>query len=422
MLDGIAALADGHLVKPFSPRELVARVASCLANARARSMVVADLSAEIAERTAERDRLWELSEDLLVRADHRGRLLEVSPSWARLLGLSGVLTGEVDHWSLVHPDDHAKTRAALEARRRTGAPVRFENRLVPHDGGAAIVVAWAFSPDRDDADSVLGIGRNVTAERAAHTALLEQMAERERLDATVRQMQRLEAVGQLTSGVAHDFNNLLTVIVGSLEVLESHNDPVRGERQIAMIRRAAHRGADLTGQLLAFSRKQYLEPRAIDLNAIVRGMNELLRTTMGGRIAVATVLPEPVWQALADPAQVELAVLNLAINARDAMDGRGALTVETGQATLGPPERPEEPDAGDYVTVAVSDTGTGIAPEIATRVFEPFFTTKPLGKGSGLGLAQVYGFAKQSGGGVSIRTAPGAGTTVRIFLPRAPAD
>ena len=423
MLDGIEALADGHLVKPFSPRELVARVASCLANSRARGALVANLSAEIAERTAERNRLWELSEDLLVRADHGGRLLQVSPSWSRLLGLPlRSAIGDIDHWSLVHPDDHAATRAALDAMRRTGTPVRFENRLLPHGGGAAVTIAWAFSPDRDDAANVLGIGRNVTAERAAHAGLLAEIAERERLDATMRQMQRLEAVGQLTAGVAHDFNNLLTVIVSSLEVLESHNDPVRGERQIAMIRRAARRGADLTGQLLAFSRKQYLEPRPLDLNATVRGMNELLRTTVGGRIAIATVLAEPLSEALADPTQIELAVLNLAINARDAMGGEGALTIETSHAALGPPERPEEPDAGDYVTVAVSDTGTGIAPDVVTRVFEPFFTTKPMGKGSGLGLPQVYGFAKQSGGGVSIRTELGTGTTVRIFLPRAAAQ
>ena len=175
------------------------------------------------------------------------------------------------------------------------------------------------------------------------------------------------------------------------------------------MRSAAERGATLTAQLLAFSRRQRLEARPVDLNATVAGMRDLLQTSMGSRVRLGTALDPELRRALVDPTQIELVLLNLAINARDAMEGGGSLTVETANVRLGAPQRPEEPPAGEYVMVAVADTGSGMPPEVAAKAFEPFFTTKPVGKGSGLGLAQVYGFAKQSGGGVSIETAPGRG-------------
>ncbi|HWE48134.1 MAG TPA: response regulator [Caulobacteraceae bacterium] len=255
---------------------------------------------------------------------------------------------------------------------------------------------------------------------AANRQLVRQIEERERVEATLRQMQRLEAVGQLTSGVAHDFNNLLTVVIGSLDFMQRDATDATNKRRISLAREAAERGAKLTAQLLAFSRRQRLEPKALNLNDTVTGMQDLLQSTLGGAAKLRVVLEPDLWSALVDPTQIELVILNLAINARDALPVGGDLTIETHNETIERRStRPEDADVGDYVVIAVRDNGAGMAPEIAERAFEPFFTTKPVGKGSGLGLAQVFGFAKQSGGGVSLQTAPGQGTTVKVYLPRA---
>ena len=255
---------------------------------------------------------------------------------------------------------------------------------------------------------------------AANQELVGQIEERERVEATLRQMQRLEAVGQLTSGVAHDFNNLLTVVIGVIDGLERGEQDERRLRRLGMAREAAQRGAKLTAQLLAFSRRQRLEPKGLNLNDTVEGMHELLRSTLGGQVRLKVEMGEGLWPALVDPTQIELVILNLAINARDAMPVGGALVIETANVQLSrKPRRPEEPDPGDYVCISVRDNGEGMTPEVAAKAFEPFFTTKAVGKGSGLGLAQVYGFAKQSGGGVALETAVGQGACVQVFLPRA---
>ena len=230
------------------------------------------------------------------------------------------------------------------------------------------------------------------------------MEERERVETTLRQMQRLEAVGQLTSGVAHDFNNLLTVVLGNIRFLDRELTAAgidgKIKQRLGYMRTAAERGAKLTDQMLSFSRRQRLEPRALDLNECVAGMHELLQSTMGGSIRIETRLAPDLWPAMADPTQLELAVLNLAINARDAMEIGGTLTVSTANVELGASDHPEGPPPGVYVEVCVTDTGSGMTPEVRAKVFEPFFTTKEVGKGSGLGLSQILGFAKQSGGGV----------------------
>jgi signal transduction histidine kinase/CheY-like chemotaxis protein len=258
---------------------------------------------------------------------------------------------------------------------------------------------------------------------AANRQLLRQIEERERVESTLRQLQRLEAVGQLTSGVAHDFNNLLTVVLGNISFLEKGlaKAGIDGKlaQRLTYMRTAAERGARLTDQLLSFSRRQRLEPKVIDLNETVAGMRDLLQSTMGGSIRIETQLTHDLWPALVDLTQLELAVLNLSINARDAMETGGTLSVGTANVQLGAPFYPEEPPAGDYVAVRVTDTGAGMSPEVRSKAFEPFFTTKEIGKGSGLGLSQVLGFAKQSGGGVRIRSEPNKGTTLEIFLPRA---
>jgi signal transduction histidine kinase/CheY-like chemotaxis protein len=262
-----------------------------------------------------------------------------------------------------------------------------------------------------------------TAELAAtNRQLVAQIEERQRVEANLRQLQRLEAVGQLTSGVAHDFNNLLTVVLGNIGFLEKtssfSNDP-KLQQRLSHMRLASERGAKLTAQLLAFSRRQRLEPRPFDVNESLENMHDLLRSTLGGGITINVQFQQGIWPAFADPDQIELVVLNLVINARDAMDNEGTVTIATSNAKVETSERPEEPVAGDYIMIGVTDTGTGMTREVLAKAFEPFFTTKEIGKGSGLGLSQVLGFAKQSGGGIRIDTRVGEGTSIEVYLPRA---
>ena len=257
---------------------------------------------------------------------------------------------------------------------------------------------------------------------AANRQLLAQIEERERVEGTLRQMQRLEAVGQLTSGVAHDFNNLLTVVLGNLGFVEkalNNSTDSKLKQRLSHMRLAAERGAKLTAQLLAFSRRQRLEPKPTDLNDALVNMRDLLESSLGRSVQINTVFRPHLWRAFVDPTQVELVVLNLAINARDASPVGGCITLETANATVGPPEKPEEPPAGEYVMISITDTGSGMTKDVLAKAFEPFFTTKEVGKGSGLGLSQVLGFAKQSGGGMRIETRPGEGTSVKVYLPRA---
>jgi signal transduction histidine kinase len=260
-----------------------------------------------------------------------------------------------------------------------------------------------------------------TAElEATNRQLASQIGERERVESALRQAQRLEAVGQLTSGVAHDFNNLLTVILGNVEQMRKQaEDPVL-IRRLAMMSEASQRGARLTAQMLAFSRQQTLEPRPVDLNETVMSMRDLLQSTIGGSVQIAAPdLAEDLWPAMIDPTQIELVILNLAINARDAMEVGGSLTISTANVVLREPDGPEAPAPGEYVMVSVSDTGSGMTDAVRARAFEPFFTTKEVGKGSGLGLSQVFGLAKQSGGGLGLETEVGRGTTIKVYLPRA---
>src|SRR4029079_7587792 len=257
---------------------------------------------------------------------------------------------------------------------------------------------------------------------AANRQLLAQIEERERVESTLRQMQRLEAVGQLTSGVAHYFNNLLTVVLGNIGFLEKGLAAagVDGKlaQRLANMKMAAERGAKLTDQLLSFSRRQRLDPRPLNVNEAVAQMRGLLQSTLGGSIQIDNHLDDAIWPALADPTQLELAVLNLAINARDAMGGLGKLAITTGNVILGQPVTAIEPPPGEYVAICVADTGSGMSEEIQAKAFEPFFTTKGPGKGSGLGLSQILGFAKQSSGGLALPSRPNEGTTIKIYLPR----
>ena len=245
------------------------------------------------------------------------------------------------------------------------------------------------------------------------------LTESRRIEAALRQALRLEVVGQLTGGVAHEFNNLLTAILGSLELLGRRTFDERGQRWIQAATEAAHRGATLTQQLLSYARKQFLEPTATDVPAAVGGMAALIRGSLGGRITLETDFAAGTWLAHADPAQLELALLNLVVNARTAMPEGGRLLVSTRNAPAGDPALPPELEPGSYVVLTITDSGAGMAADVLARAMEPFFTTKGIGEGSGLGLSQAYGFARQLGGTVRLQSAVGAGTTAEVFLPRA---
>ena len=263
---------------------------------------------------------------------------------------------------------------------------------------------------------------DIVAERTR--ALEDSEAERRRTEAALRQSQKMEAIGQLTGGVAHDFNNLLQILSGNLQLLQRRQREPEDAKRIAASLGAVDRGAKLAAQLLAFARRQPLEPRAINLGRMLREMDDLLRRALGEAIEVETVVDGGLWNTLTDPDQVQNAILNLAVNARDAMGGSGRLTIEAGNAMLDDLYTLRHTDVapGQYVMLAVSDTGSGMTPEVVEKAFEPFFTTKREGSGTGLGLSMVYGFVKQSHGHVKIYSEPGQGTTVRLYLPRTTAD
>jgi signal transduction histidine kinase/ActR/RegA family two-component response regulator len=273
------------------------------------------------------------------------------------------------------------------------------------------------------------LGRTNAALESANRDLLAQIDQREKAEDALRQAQKMEAIGQLTGGVAHDFNNLLQIILGNLDRLRRRHKPgddsEQAKAQFLQMTDAAiegaQRAAQLTQRMLAFSRRQPLAPKPIDVNRLVLGMSDMLGRTLGESISLETVLAGGLWRALADENQLENAILNLAVNARDAMPASGKLTIEAANVALdeayAAAER-NEVTPGQYVMIAVSDTGSGIPREVLAKVFEPFFTTKSIGQGTGLGLSQVYGFVKQSGGHVKIYSEPGEGTTVKLYLPR----
>lgn len=303
----------------------------------------------------------------------------------------------------------------MEAVLRTGRPARNMEVVIERLDGSRITVLVNIAPLFGDD------GRLVGAVNCFQDISASKAAERERLQLAeeLHQAKKLEAIGQLTAGIVHDFNNLLTAIQGNLELLATRTNETRLLDLLRNAARSVERGEGLTQQLLAFARKQVLSPKAVDFNQILVGMSNLLRTSIGGKVVVE-MRPQPgLWQACADPNQIELVVLNLVINARDAMPEGGTLTVETGNVTLNTINHPVDLPAGEYVVVSVSDTGTGMSDEVRAKAFEPFFTTKAEGKGSGLGLSMVLGVAQQSGGDVRIRSRVGEGTSIEVYLPRA---
>jgi len=368
------------------------------------------LERRVEERTAERDLMWDTSPDLIVVVDGDGFFRRVNPAWTRLLGYRAEdLVGHHVN-EFVMPDDHEETVLAYRHAASGGAP-RISNRY-RHRDGSVRTIAWVSAPN---GDVTYAFGRDVTEERKQAEAL--RLAE----DA-LRQSQKMEAVGQLTGGLAHDFNNLLAGISGSLDLMQNRIQQGRVnelDRYMAGAQGAAKRAAALTHRLLAFSRRQTLEPKATDVDRLVAGMEDMVRRTVGPQIAVEFQGTADLWSTLVDPNQLENALLNLCINARDALPDGGRITIETANRTItkGSAIRRDMP-IGDYVSLSVSDNGVGMAPDVVERAFEPFFTTKPIGVGTGLGLSMIYGFANQSGGQVRIHSEVGVGTTVTIFLPR----
>jgi PAS domain S-box-containing protein len=333
----------------------------------------------------------------------------------RILGRDGPpapLTDErfVAH---VHPEDRALVKAAGEAAIAEGRRYEVEHRILRPDGQERIVESKAevLCDDGGRPTRIIGAALDVTQQR--------------RIEEILRRSQKLDAVGQLTAGIAHDFNNLLMVISGNLEQLEDGlvDGPPELRRVAGQARDAAYRGADLSRRLLTFARQQTLQPIVLDANRLLTGVAPLLHRTLGENIAIETLLAPSVSPIVADEGQVENALLNLAVNARDAMPNGGRLRLTTANFTADVQTDGSIPEMtpGDYVTISISDTGVGMTREVREHAFEPFFTTKEVGKGTGLGLSMVYGFVKESGGHVLLDSAPGRGTTITLYFPRAPA-
>ena len=376
------------------------------------SAINSQLEKEVNDRTRDLDRMWRLSTDLILVATFNGKISAANPAWEQILGWRESELLGMNFMALVHPDDTEKTLREIEKQVRGESCYLFENRCRVREGGYKLI-CWTGVPE---GGLIHAIGRDITAERERDIAL-QQTEER------LRQSQKMEALGQLTGGIAHDFNNLLQGISGSIEIVrtrlaEGRTDDV--ERFMESATQSAHRAASLIHRLLAFARRQSLDNRPVDVNRLVLSMEDLLRRTLGEQITLTVATGALVWAARSDENQLESAILNLAINARDAMPGGGSLSIETANATLDSHyvRAHEGLMAGDYAVVSVTDTGSGMTPAVLAKVFEPFFTTKPIGQGTGLGLSGIYGFVKQSGGHVRIHSQPDQGTTVRLYLPR----
>jgi PAS domain S-box-containing protein len=364
------------------------------------------LAQQVEERTQERDRLWNLAKDPFVVADSQGVWLAASPAWSSLLGYPlEAFLGRTSEW-LEHPEDTARTRA--EDRRLAEGHVteRFENRFRAADGSYRWF-SWTAVPE---GGRFYSVARDVTAEKAHAESL-------QKAEIALREAQKMESIGQITGGVAHDFNNLLTPIVGTLDLLQQRGLPdARSERMVVNALEAAERARMLVQRLLAFARRQPLRTEPVEVSDSLASLRPLLETTVGPQVRVEVEAPAGLPRVFADPQQLELALLNLAVNARDAMPDGGVLTLSA--RPVGP-QLPEglELAPGRYLEVSVADTGVGMPPNVVKRAIEPFFSTKGLGRGTGLGLSMVHGLMAQLGGGMRIDSALGAGATVRLFLP-----
>lgn len=380
--------------------DVAARIWEAMERSRSEAALLAlnaTLEQMVEQRTNERDRTWRLSPVLMIVGDEHGKVLQANPAWAKGLGWTVDETVGRHMMDFVAPEDWAVGLAGMDRLSKGEAVVEYKLNMIAKDGQRRII-SWTTVPE---AGRLHAFGRDIT----------EQMLAEDHL----RQAQKMDALGQLTGGIAHDFNNLLQGVTGSLDLIRRQpSDEAKVGRLAEAGLRAAERGAKLTSQLLAFSRAQALELQPVMISDLVANMSDLFDRTLGPTVKVKFDLDGPKLAARCDPTQLEMAVLNLAINARDAMESHGELTIGVRRIKVsGDPALAD----GDYIEVSVCDTGCGMPPEIAERAFDPFFTTKGAGKGTGLGLSQVYGSAKQAGGGARIESRLGQGTTVRMFLP-----
>lgn len=358
----------------------------------------------------ERERIWNLSPVLKVTTSLSGIISSVNPAWTHQLGWTEEECLQCSVMAFVQRAYRRELRDQV-GRLVEGAASAPFNTVVKTKSGDEKIIEWTTVRE---GDTLFGFGRDMTDEMEASAALAAS-------ETALRQAQKMEAIGQLTGGIAHDFNNLLQVVGGNLQLLsESLATDEKGRQRLQNAMEGVHRGARLASQLLAFGRRQPLAPKVVNLGRLVRSMDEMLRHTLGEAVEIETRVVEDLWNTVIDPGNVENALLNLAINARDAMAGSGKLTIEIANTILDNLYGREHPDVtpGEYVVLAVTDTGTGMPPEVLARVFDPFYSTKPEGKGSGLGLSMVYGFVKQTGGHIRIYSEVGVGTTIRIYLPR----
>ena len=373
---------------------------------RQQSEIAALLERQVAERTRERDRLWDTTNDLMGTATLDGYLKSVNPAWTVLLGWTEAELLHTPFLDIVDPADHEETSQVVRRLAGGQTVAGFVDRVLARDGQARVIM-WTAVPDPGTNHFHI-VGRDLTEQRATEAAL--------------RQSQKMEAVGQLTGGIAHDFNNLLAGITGSLELMQTRLTQGRLgeiERYVLAAQGAARRAAALTHRLLAFSRRQTLDPKPTDVNRLVTGMEELIRRTVGPQVTLEVVTAAGLWTTMIDPPQLENALLNLCINARDAMPEGGRITVETANKWLDERgARARDLVPGQYLSVCVSDTGCGMSPDVIARIFDPFFTTKPIGQGTGLGLSMIYGFVRQSGGQVRVYSEIDRGTTMCLYLPR----
>ncbi len=410
--DPVWVAMSGQAVEaPRGWRRIIGSVRDVSARRRADDRLHAlntDLATRVARAVGDRNQLWALTDDLLITADFEGRIHEVSESWRSVLGYDPAALQGTGYAPLIHPDDMpmvAQQLAALSGGQRS---LSYENRVRGADG-AWRMIAWRVAHE-SGTGRLYGIGRDVTAERAQARALAE-------AEARLHESQKVETVGRLTGGVAHDFNNLLAAIVANLEMAQKRAADPAVQTLIAGAVSAAARGATLTKRLLAFARRQDLKAEQARPAALVDGIGELLLRALGPDIDLRLAVPEGLGAIHVDVNQLEMALLNLAVNARDAMPDGGSLTVagRVEAVTAHPSLTP-----GPYVVLAVTDTGSGMDDETLRRAAEPFFTTKGVGKGTGLGLSTVHGLAAQSGGEMRLTSAPGQGTTVELWLPQVP--
>ncbi|MFL6711290.1 MAG: PAS domain-containing protein [Massilia sp.] len=370
------------------------------------------LEAEVARRTADRDRMWRLSTDIMLVAEFDSSIVAINPAWQAMLGWTECELIGTAFLDLVHPDDVEATVREAGSLSKGNKTLYFENRY-RHRDGSYRWLSWTAVPD---ADYIHAVARDVTHER-------EQKAALEQTEMALRQAQKLESIGKLTGGVAHDFNNILQVVSGSMQLLQGHlagNEAARDRLATAM--HAVERGAKLASHLLAFARRQPLQPVVLQPRDVLRDMEELLRRALGETIRIDMAAPDDCWPALLDQHQLENVLLNLAINARDAMPDGGILRIEAANLGLAAACTERDIPCGDYVRFVVADTGTGMSAAVLEQACEPFFTTKKEGEGTGLGLSMAYGFVKQSGGHFRIDSTPGEGATVTMYFPRSHAQ